>query len=282
MERLADHAALDSWRSSIPARESVGFVPTMGALHAGHEALVRRCVSECSCSVVSIFINPIQFDRPEDLQNYPRDLEGDCRLLERLGVTAVYLPGEDDLYPPGFSTRIRPGKAGEGFEGRFRPGHFEGVLTVVCKLFQRVQPQRAYFGEKDAQQLFLVRRMAADLDLPVRIVACPTLREEDGLALSSRNRRLDPEARRRAPVLQRACRAAREAFQRGERSPRRLEEAMRTVFREEGLEPEYAAVVDDDRFLPAREGSTVPLRAVTAATLGGIRLIDNLPLGEPA
>ncbi|MFQ5749029.1 MAG: pantoate--beta-alanine ligase, partial [Planctomycetota bacterium] len=274
MERLSDREALASWRNSIPVRESVGFVPTMGALHAGHEALVRRCRSECACSVVSIFLNPMQFDQPEDLRRYPRDLEGDCRLLERLGVSAVYLPAEADLYPPGFDTRIRPGEAGEGFEGRFRPGHFEGVLTVVCKLFQRVRPQRAYFGEKDAQQLFLVRRMTLDLDLPVRIVACPTVREEDGLALSSRNRRLDPEARRRAAVLPQACRAAREACGRGEHSPRRLEAAMLAVFREAGVEPEYAAVVDDDRFLPAAEEGAGPLRAVAAATIGGVRLID--------
>jgi len=282
MERLVDRAALASWRNSIPARESVGFVPTLGALHAGHEALVRRCRSECAFSVVSIFLNPIQFDRAEDLRRYPRDREGDCRLLEGLGVSAVYLPSEEDIYPPGFETSIRPGKAGEVLEGGFRPGHFAGVLTVVCKLFQRVRPQRAYFGEKDAQQLFLVRRMVADLDLPVRIVACPTVREEDGLALSSRNRRLDPEARKRAPVLQEACRAAREAFEGGERNPRRLEAAMLAVLRAAGVEPEYAAVVDDERFLPAAEERAGPLRAVTAATIGGVRLIDNLPLGERA
>lgn len=279
MERLPDRRALARWRDGLPPGARVGFVPTMGALHAGHAALLRRAVGENDVAVASIFVNPIQFDESRDFERYPRPLAEDCALLEDLGVAAAYVPERGDMYPPGFDTHVEPGAAAADFEGACRPGHFRGVLTVVLKLFQRVRPHRAYFGRKDAQQLFLVERMVADLDLPVEIVPCPTVREEDGLALSSRNRLLEPGDRRRATVLYRALEAARRLYAAGERDPAVLEAAMARVYAAAGIEPEYAAVVDERTFRrPVGTGGG--WRAVTAARVGGVRLIDNLALGR--
>ncbi|RMH04643.1 MAG: pantoate--beta-alanine ligase [Planctomycetota bacterium] len=279
IRRLHHLDELRAWRESLPAAAVIGFVPTMGALHQGHGSLVQRAVAECDTTVASVFVNRLQFDEAEDFACYPRDEEADCRLLAEWGAAAVWLPGHADLYPEEEPELIQPGPGGRLFEGEYRPGHFAGVLTVVARLFAAVRPHRAYFGEKDAQQLFLVRELAAGLVPPVEIVACPTVREPDGLALSSRNRRLGPAERRRATVLHRALTAARRAFVAGERRPERLEAAMREVYRAEGIEPEYAAVVDDATFLPpTRPGGS--WRAVTAARLGGVRLIDNLLLGR--
>jgi len=279
MEELADRRALRRWRDGLPATCRVGFVPTMGALHAGHAALLRRAVAENDVAVASVFVNPIQFDEEGDFRRYPRPVEADRALLEDRGVAAVYLPDDADMYPPGFDTRVEPGAAAADFEGACRPGHFRGVLTVVLKLLLRVRPHRAYFGRKDAQQLFLVGRMVADLDLPVEIVPCPTVREADGLALSSRNRLLSAEDRRRATVLYRALEAARRLHREGEQDPEALEAAMARVYAAAGIEPEYAAVVEERSFRRPVGGGG-PWRAVTAARVGGVRLIDNLALGE--
>jgi pantoate--beta-alanine ligase len=279
MIRLRDRRELRRWRDALAARARLGFVPTMGGLHAGHDSLVRRARAECDLLLASVFVNPLQFNDAEDLASYPREEDADCARLAAAGADAAYLPEVADLYDGDGGTRVQPGPAGETFEGACRPGHFAGVLTVVLKLFQRVRPQRAYFGEKDAQQLFLVRRMVADLDLPVEVVACPTVREPDGLALSSRNARLRPEERAAATVLYRALCAARERFAAGERDPAELGAAMARVYAAAGVAPDYAAVVDEDSFAPAAVGRPGAWRAVTAARVGRTRLIDNLLLG---
>lgn len=259
----------------------MGLVPTMGALHAGHAALVRRARAECDRVAVTIFVNALQFDRAEDLARYPRSLEADLALCAEAGAAAVYAPEPEEVYPAGFATAVEPGPAATAFEGASRPGHFRGVLTVVLKLLQRAAPQRAYFGEKDAQQLFLVRRMVKDFDLPVEIVGCPTVREADGLALSSRNRRLDAVARADALALWRALSAARAAFDAGARDPARLLAAMDAVYAAAPptVRKDYAAIVDDLDFAAARAERPGAWRAVTAAFVHGVRLIDNAPLG---
>ena len=276
--RVTDAAGLAAWRQ-VHRGARVGLVPTMGALHAGHDALVRKAVADCDAVVASVFVNPLQFDERGDFERYPRDLDRDGARLAALGVAAIYAPEESELYPPGFDTRVAPGAAARTLEGACRPGHFEGVLTVVLKLLQRVRPTDAYFGEKDAQQLHLVRRMVADLDLPVRIFALPTVREADGLALSSRNARLDAPARERAAGLCRGLVAAAAAFDAGERDPRALQAAAGAVLAAAGVEPEYVAVVDDRDFAPADAARGGVWRAVVAARIGGVRLIDNRLLG---
>lgn len=272
---------LSAWRGAQRDSAAVGLVPTMGALHAGHAALVRRARSENARVLVSVFVNALQFDRAEDLARYPRTLEADLALCAGAGADAVYAPEHADVYPDGFATAVEPDPSAALFEGASRPGHFRGVLTVVLKLLERSRPARAYFGEKDAQQLFLVRRMAQDLDLPVAIVGCATVREADGLALSSRNRRLTGAQRGDAPVLWRALCAAQAAFAAGERNPLRLASAMDGIFAAApaGVRRDYAAVVDDRDFGPARADRPGPWRAITAAEVHGVRLIDNLALG---
>lgn len=274
MMRLGDRRELARWRASLRTGK-LGFVPTMGALHAGHDSLVARARQECAAVLVSIFVNPLQFEDQQDLARYPRTEEADCARLEALGADAVYLPSSADMYEPSSCVRVQPGRVGELYEGAARPGHFSGVLTVVLKLFQRARPDRAYFGEKDAQQLFLVRRMAADLDLPVAVVACPTVREPDGLALSSRNGRLGAADRPRALSLWRALCAVQERYAAGERRPQRLGEIMRWKFAAEGVRPDYAEVVDEQTFLPPAAGTDGAWRAITAARVGAVRLIDN-------
>jgi pantoate--beta-alanine ligase len=288
---LRTSAELQAWRASLPPGAALGFVPTMGALHAGHAALVRRARAENDCALVSIFVNALQFDRAEDLERYPRALTADLELCAAAGAQAVYAPEAADVYAPGFATAVEPGPAAAGFEGAYRPGHFRGVLTVVLKLLQRAQPRRAYFGEKDAQQLFLVRQMVKDFDLPVAIVPCATVREPDGLALSSRNRRLQPSQRADALALWRGLEAARNAFAAGERDPARLEAALGAALRGPAaaagaataamaVQVDYAAIVDDRDFAAARRADPGPWRAVIAAQVHGVRLIDNLALGD--
>ena len=255
----------------------VGLVPTMGALHEGHLSLVRRSRAENDLTVVSIFVNPLQFGPGEDLSRYPRPLDRDLELLGREGVDAVYLPDEAAMYPPQARTRVSVGGVSEPLEGAHRPGHFDGVATVVTKLFATVRPNRAYFGQKDAQQLAVVRRLAADLDTGVEIRACPIVREPDGLAMSSRNAYLTPEERRAATCLHRALIAAAAAYRAGERDPDRLSAVMREVIGAEPLaELDYAAVVDPASFTPPGH------LALVAARLGSTRLIDNLDLAAPA
>lgn len=257
----------------------VGFVPTMGALHRGHTRLLERARQANGWVALSIFVNPMQFDSPGDLERYPRRLDRDRATAEALGCDLLFAPEEREMYPRGGpSVTVDPGSLGERLEGASRPGHFRGVLTVVAKLLNLAGRCRAYFGEKDAQQLALVRRMVADLDVPIDVVACPTVRDPDGLALSSRNALLTPDQRRAAPVLFEAVSAAAGMVRAGERRADVLRAAMA---REIGAQPlarvDYVAVVDDGTWEDVRtlEG---PARALVAARIGDVRLIDNLLL----
>jgi pantoate--beta-alanine ligase len=261
---------------------SVGFVPTMGALHEGHATLVRRARDERDIVVASIFVNPMQFDDPADLAGYQRDEERDLSVLRDLRVDLAFVPSVEEMYPGGEpEVTVDPGPLGHRFEGASRPGHFRGVATVVAKLFHSVGPCAAFFGEKDAQQLAVIRAMVRDLAFAVELVACPTVRESDGLAMSSRNGRLSPEQREAAGCLFLALSEAAELAKEGERDAARLVAAMA---REVGATPQarldYAAVVDDETF---EDVATVagPARALVAARFGDVRLIDNLrlPLG---
>jgi len=257
-----------------------GFVPTMGYLHEGHLSLVRRARAENDHVAVSIFVNPTQFGPHEDYDRYPRDLERDLRLLEPLGVDLVFAPPVEEMYPPGFQTWVIVEEVSRPLEGASRPGHFRGVATVVAKLLNIVQPDRAYFGQKDAQQAVVIRRMVRDLNIPVEIVVCPTVREPDGLAMSSRNTYLSPEERRAATVLFRALQAARARYEAGERDAERLREAMREVIRAEPLARlDYVSVADPETL---QELSRVEGRALLslAVYIGRTRLIDNLLLPD--
>jgi pantoate--beta-alanine ligase len=249
---------------------SIGLVPTMGALHAGHLSLVERACLENDRVVVSIFVNPIQFGPGEDFERYPRDSERDAELLTHEGVDAIYRPTVEAMYPPGSSTRIHVGMVSEPLEGQARPGHFDGVATVVAKLFTAVEPDRAYFGQKDAQQVAVVSRMARDLDFPVEIRVCPTVREPDGLARSSRNAYLSGDERKAAASLSAALRLAADAYSRGPREPERLRQVLRERLEAEPLaQVEYAELVNPDTF--KSPGSL----AVIAVRIGRTRLIDN-------
>jgi len=258
---------------------SVGFVPTMGAFHEGHLSLIRRARLEGDTVVVSIFVNPLQFGPGEDFERYPRDEPRDLSLAEGLGVDLVFAPSVEEMAPGGRpEVTVDPGALGERLEGASRPGHFRGVATVVARLFNLVGPARAYFGEKDAQQLFLIRRIVRDLGFPIEVVACPTVRAPDGLALSSRNAYLSPEEREAAGCLFLALAGAAELARGGERDAARL---VAVMAREIGATPlarlDYAAVVDEETFEQVRD-IRGPARALVAAWFGTTRLIDNLPL----
>lgn len=257
----------------------VGFVPTMGALHGGHARLLRQARQDCGFVAMSIFVNPPQFNSAQDLAAYPRPLEQDLEAADSLGVDVAFVPEEDEMYPGGRpEVSVDPGPLGERLEGASRPGHFRAVLTVVAKLFNMVGPSRAYFGEKDAQQLALVRRMVASLDVPVAVVGCPTVRDVDGLAQSSRNVRLTPDHRRAAPVLFEALSDAATRARRGERSADVLRaEIARLIGSERLARIDYVAIVDDATWeeIARIDG---PARALVAAYFGDVRLIDNLAL----
>ena len=260
-----------AWRA---AGHPVELVPTMGALHAGHVSLVREALRQPGARViVSIFVNPLQFGPTEDFSKYPRTFEDDLEAVGRAGAHAVFHPSLDEMYPAGFDTRVVAGGVGQRLEGESRPGHFDGVATVVARLLGAAIPDRAYFGQKDAQQLAVIRRMVTDLAIPVEIVGRPTVREDDGLALSSRNRYLGDADRRRAPALVRALAEAQALYQHGIRHVPDLEAAMRSVLQDHGLTPEYARVVDPHSFEPPAPGA--PWLAVIAARVGPARLIDN-------
>jgi pantoate--beta-alanine ligase len=268
-------AALRAAGRRLP--DPLGVVPTMGYLHEGHLSLIRRASAECGATVVTLFVNPTQFGPNEDLARYPRDFERDRSLCQREGVDVLFAPTADEVYPSGFGTYVEVDGLTRRWEGEHRPGHFRGVATVVAKLLLMTGADRAYFGEKDYQQLQVVRRLARDLDIPVEIVGCPTVRQPDGLALSSRNVYLAPEQRRRALSLNRGLRAAQVAYADGERSGERLEALMLRELREAGLTVDYAAVVDPDSLEPLdRVGARA--RALVAARLGPVRLIDNVPI----
>ncbi|MGH9369754.1 MAG: pantoate--beta-alanine ligase [Thermoanaerobaculia bacterium] len=253
----------------------IGLVPTMGALHEGHLSLVRRARRECGFTVVSIFVNPLQFGPNEDFARYPRQPEKDGQMLEREGVDLLYLPEPEGFYPAGFSTFVEVGDVSDGGEGAMRPGHFRGVATVVAKLFLQVQPDVAFFGRKDLQQLAVVRRMARDLDFPLRVEAGETVREPDGLALSSRNAYLSPEERRRAALLPRALFAARDRAAAGETDARAIERQTREELERGGLTVDYVEVVDPETM--RRKEIVEPRDGIAAAIrLGKTRLIDNV------
>ena len=261
------------------AGRTVGLVPTMGAFHDGHASLMRRARDERDHVVVSIFVNPLQFGQGEDLSRYPRDEDRDLSIAGELGVDMVFAPSVEEMYPAGLpEVTVDPGPLGDRLEGAARPGHFRGVATVVAKLFDVVGPSTAYFGEKDAQQLAVLRRMVRDLSFPIEVEGCPTVREPDGLATSSRNAYLSPKQREAAGCLFLALSEAAEMARGGERDAATLVAAMA---REIGATPEaridYAAVVDDETF---EEVSTIagPARALVAARFGETRLIDNLLL----
>jgi pantoate--beta-alanine ligase len=275
-------ATFDATEAARGKDRTVGFVPTMGAFHEGHLSLIRRARADRDFVVVSIFVNPLQFGDTADLAAYPRDEERDLELARGLDVDVVLAPSVEEIYPAGEpEATVDPGPVGERFEGASRPGHFRGVATVLAKLFHGVGPSAAYFGEKDAQQLAVVRRVVGDLSFPIEVVACPTVREPDGLAMSSRNARLSPEQREAAGCLFLGLSETSELARSGERDAARLVAAMA---REIGATPQarldYAAVVDDEKF---EEVSTVdrPARAVVAAQFGDVRLIDNLLLPTP-
>jgi pantoate--beta-alanine ligase len=256
--------------------DEVGFVPTMGYLHDGHRSLMRRAASENAATVVSVFVNPLQFAPTEDLDRYPRDLERDVQMAADEGVGYVFAPDQNEMYPERVMTTVSVAGVSEPLEGASRPSHFAGVATVVSKLFAIIGPCRAYFGEKDFQQLAVIRRMALDLSMPVDVVACPTIRESDGLAMSSRNVNLTPDARRAAPVLYRALQAGRQSIEAGERDAAAVRATMRALIDREPLVAlDYAEVVDAATFvIPNPLRGT--LRLLVAARLPNARLIDNI------
>ncbi len=255
------------------AGRSVALVPTMGAFHAGHHALMRAARERCDEVVVWLFVNPTQFDEAGDLAAYPRDETRDAAEAEALGVDVLYAPSVDEVYPPGFATTVRVEGLSDVLEGAERgPGHFAGVCTVVTKMLNMVAPDVAFFGQKDAQQVAVLRRMLRDLDMPVELAVIPTVREADGLALSSRNARLDDAERRRAVALSRALRAAEDAIAAGERDATAVTAAARAAM--DSVEPDYLALVDPDSFEPVQNVNGRVLVAV-AARIGATRLIDN-------
>lgn len=257
---------------------SVGLVPTMGYLHEGHLALVRQARKDNSALVVSIFVNPTQFGPAEDLGTYPRDLDRDLKLLERERTDLVFVPSEREMYSPGFSSWVDVEQVSECLEGASRPGHFRGVATVCAKLFHAVQPTRAYFGQKDAQQVVVVKRMVADLNMDLEIVVVPTVRESDGLAVSSRNVYLNAEERRAAVVLYRALCLGKRLWQDGEKAAERLRRPMTALIQEEPLARVDYVSVADAVTLEELELIDRPALASLAVRIGQARLIDNTPL----
>lgn len=277
MKTASTVSEVRQWRRG--AGGSAALVPTMGYLHAGHVSLVERARRENDRVAVSLFVNPKQFGPSEDLARYPRDVERDTRLLEAAGCDLLFAPTVEEIYPEGFQTTVDVGTVAAPLEGKRRPGHFRGVATVVLKLLAIFQPDRVYFGAKDAQQLAVIRKMVRDLGLPVDVRACPTVREADGLAMSSRNVYLTPEERRAAPVLYRALEAGRDRWAAGERDAETLRQTIRSVLAEEPrVRVDYVSVADPET---CQELETVagPALLSLAAFLGKARLIDNVVIG---
>lgn len=283
------HATREAFRRALDTARSrgkkVALVPTMGALHRGHLALVaeaRRLVGDDGLVAVSIFVNPTQFGKNEDLARYPRDLEGDLAQCRQARVDIVFAPQADEMYPEGEQTRVSVGALSSPLCGEHRPGHFEGVATIVAKLFALTGPAVAVFGKKDYQQLRVIERMASDLGFPITVVGYPTVREADGLALSSRNAYLSEGERERALAIPRALTAASRAFARGERDPKALEALARGIVAEVATSIDYVSVVDAERLTPFEAGREIGDKALLSIALrmGATRLIDNLVLGE--
>jgi pantoate--beta-alanine ligase len=280
VEQLTDIGALRAWLAPRRgAGQRIGLVPTMGALHAGHLSLVDEARRRSDVVVMSLFVNPLQFGPNEDFTRYPRDLVRDHALAGARGVDLLFAPTVEAMYPPGAEVRVLPGDSASRWEGEVRPGHFAGVLTIVSKLFHLVQPDVAVFGQKDIQQATLIRRMIRDLDFPIEMIISPTVREADGLALSSRNAYLSADQRVDAAVLGGGLRAAARAFLTGERDSEQLLARVRhEIARAPAVRPDYIALVDPDHLIPvatAREGSVI----VLAARVGTTRLLDNHILG---
>ena len=269
-------AQVKSWRARA---ETVALVPTMGALHSGHLELVRLAKARCSRAVVSIFVNPAQFAPHEDFDRYPRDEAGDLAKLAGAGCDLVWSPGRAEMYPEGFATRITPAGAAEGLESDFRPHFFGGVATVCCKLFTQMAPDIAVFGEKDYQQLAVVRQMVRDLDLPLEIVGLPTVREADGLAMSSRNAYLSPDQRRTAPTIYAVITAVAEAARQGAAIDKAVAEGKKAL-ESAGFKVDYLEVRDAETLKAAEPGARGPLRVLAAAWLGKTRLIDNIAIEQ--
>jgi len=269
----------DLWTTRISFSGTVGLVPTMGFLHEGHLSLIRRAREECDHVVVSIFVNPTQFGPKEDLSKYPRDLDRDLKLIEPLGTDLVWIPSAEIMYPKGYQTWVEVEAITNPLEGAMRPGHFKGVTTIVAKLFNGVQPHKAYFGQKDAQQVAVIRQMTRDLNFPIEIVVCPTLREADGLAMSSRNVYLDPAQRKAATVLFRSLSAAKELYEGGERNAEKVRGKMKEVLASEPLaNPQYVSCADYDTLEELDEIKGKALLSM-AVFVGKTRLIDNFILG---
>ena len=281
MIEIADPQAMRAWsREQHKAGRRVGFVPTMGFLHEGHLRLIDAAKAESDAVVVSIFVNPLQFGPTEDFTRYPRDLPRDRGLAEGRGTACLFVPPNGSMYHEPLLVHVTPSTLADHLCGPYRPGHFEGVLTIVAKLFHLVEPDVAVFGRKDAQQAVMVRRMVTDLDMPVAIRVCPTLREADGLAASSRNVYLDTAARRAAPVLARALDAASAAFKKGMTEPERLTHLVRDALVPEPLiRLEYVELVHPATLQPVSRATPDAILAL-AAWLGSTRLIDNVPLGK--
>jgi pantoate--beta-alanine ligase len=276
MKVIRTVAELRAWsRQARQSGQSVGLVPTLGALHEGHLSLVRAAKASCGAVAASIFVNPTQFGPNEDFALYPRTFEADCEMLETEGVDVVFAPTPEEMYPAGAATFVEVGGLSDRLDGQSRPGHFRGVATIVAKLFIAAEPDRAFFGQKDAAQVAVLRRMIADLCLPVELVVCPIVREPDGLAMSSRNRYLSADERRKALILSRALRAVRESIEIGETRTSELVNAARKVF---SIEPEvrvdYIAAVDWATLEPVEKIVSGTLFAL-AAYVGSTRLIDN-------
>jgi pantoate--beta-alanine ligase len=263
-------------RLTLPG--SFGLVPTMGALHEGHLSLVRRAKAECEHVGVSIFVNPTQFGPSEDLSKYPRDLDRDLKLLEPLGVDVVWTPPPEEVYPLGFQTWVNVENVSTPLEGAHRPGHFRGVATIVAKLFNAFTPDKVYFGQKDAQQVVVIQRMARDLNFPLEIVVCPTVREPDGLAMSSRNVYLIPEERQAATVLYRALSAAKKEFESGERDAELLRSILSSTIAAEPLAREEYVSAADPETLAELESIKEQVLLSLAVRIGKTRLIDNFLL----
>ena len=274
MKTIATVAAMTAWRDAIVG--TVGLVPTMGFLHEGHLSLVRRSRRDCDHTVVSIFVNPTQFGPNEDLERYPRDEARDLKLLAREGIDAIFMPSADEIYPPDFDDYVEiHGPVVERLEGEHRPGHFRGVTTIVARLFRIVRPDRAYFGQKDAQQLRVIRRMTAELGLPVQVIGLPTVREPEGLAMSSRNVYLAPEDRRAALVLSRSLRLADDLVRAGQTNAANLKREVESLIQAEpSLALEYVSISDEETL---EELATIDRSSILllAARVGVTRLIDN-------
>lgn len=263
--------------------KTVGFVPTMGALHEGHLALVREARQRCDIVIVSIFVNPTQFNDKKDLENYPRDLTADAAMLAGYGVDYVFAPELTEIYPEGFSTYVTVEGITESLEGASRPGHFKGVATVVTILFNTLRPDNAFFGQKDAQQVAVVKQLTRDLGFETEIVVVPTVREESGLALSSRNTRLSDEHRQKAAIVYRALREAKAAYKRGERNASTLTQLVNQVIAEEPLAVvDYIEVIDPETLQTVEKVTDNETLIAAAVRFGDVRLIDNVVLNRGA